>query len=193
MTVPTVRDATPEDAGTVAEIFNAGIDARTATFETEHRTADAMAERIASTSPRHAFLVAELGGVVVGWAATYPYSARAVYDGVAEYSIYVAPDAHGRGVGSALLGALLDRARTAGLHKVTSRVFPENAASLALAARHGFEVVGTHRSHAQLDGVWRDVVTVEVLLLEEDAPRVGRPAAGTAGRTGARAPGTARS
>ncbi|GGC07409.1 arsinothricin resistance N-acetyltransferase ArsN1 family A [Cellulomonas carbonis] len=165
MTPPAVRDATPDDAGTVAVIVNAGIDARTATFETEHRTTGAMAERIASTSPRHAFLVAELDGVVVGWAATYPYSPRAVYDGVAEYSIYVAPDAHGRGVGSALLGALLDRARAAGLHKVTSRVFPENAASLALAARHGFEVVGTHRSHARLDGVWRDVVTVEVLLL----------------------------
>lgn len=162
---PLVRDATRADADAVTTIFNAGIDARTATFETEHRTIDAMAERIAATAPRHAFLVAELDGVVVGWAATFAYSARAVYDGVAEYSIYVAPQAQGRGVGAALLGALLDRARGAGLHKVTSRVFPENEASLALARRHGFEVVGTHRSHAQLDGVWRDVVTVEALLV----------------------------
>lgn len=161
----TVRDAGPDDASAVAAIYNSGIDSRQATFETRHRTARDMAGQIRATTPRHAFLVAELGGQVVGWAATSPYSARPVYDGVAEYSVYVDAGVHGRGVGTALLAALLDRARASGLHKVTSRVFPENAASLALAERFGFRVVGTHRAHARLDGRWRDVVTVEVLLL----------------------------
>lgn len=159
-----VRDAMPADAAAAAVIYNAGIDSRQATFETEHRTAEEMAARIAATAPRHAFLVAELDGAVVGWAATFAYSPRPAYDGVAEYSVYVAPPAHGRGVGRALLTELLARARRAGVHKVTSRVFPENTASLALAERLGFRVVGTHVRHAQLDGAWRDVVTVEVLL-----------------------------
>ncbi|MBX9244142.1 N-acetyltransferase family protein [Actinotalea ferrariae] len=159
-----VRDATAADAPAVTAIYNAGIDSRQATFETQHRTADDMRDRIAATAERHAFLVAEVDGAVVGWAATFPYSARPAYDGVAEYSVYVDPSAQGCGIGRALLATLLDRARASGLHKVTSRVFPENTASLALAERLGFRVVGTHVRHARLDGAWRDVVTVEALL-----------------------------
>lgn len=159
-----VRDATGDDASAAAAVYNAGIDSRQATFETEHRSAEEMSARIARTGETHAFLVAELDGRVVGWAATFPYSARPAYAGVAEYSVYVDPAAQGRGVGRALVAELLDRARGAGLHKVTSRIFPENTASLALAERLGFRVVGTHLRHAQLDGAWRDVVTVEALL-----------------------------
>lgn len=165
MSAVTVRDATTADAAAVAGIYNAGIESRQATFETEHRSPDDMAARIGATGPRHSFLVAELDAAVVGWAATFPYSPRRVYDGVAEYSVYVEPAVHARGVGRALLVELLARARRAGVHKVTGRVFPENAASLALAERVGFRVVGTHHAHARLDGVWRDVVTVEALLL----------------------------
>lgn len=159
-----VRDATGDDASAVAAVYNAGIDSRQATAETEHRSAEEMSARIARTGETHAFLVAELDGRVVGWAATFPYSVRPAYAGVAEYSVYVDPAAQGRGVGRALVAELLDRARGAGLHKVTSRIFPENTASLALAERLGFRVVGTHLRHAQLDGAWRDVVTVEALL-----------------------------
>ena len=156
-----VRDATPQDADAVAAIYNAGLDGRNATFETVHRTAHDMAARISGTAHPYAFLVADDGGVR-GWAATYPYLPRPAYDGVAEYSVYV--DEPGRGTGRLLLAELLHRAEAAGLHKVTSRVFPENVASLALARRLGFREVGTHLRHARLDGVWRDVLTIEVLL-----------------------------
>jgi len=121
-----------------------------------------MAERITGTRAPYAFLVAADDGQVRGWAATYPYSPRRAYDGVAEYSVYV--DEPGRGTGRLLLAELLRRAEETGLHKVTSRVFPENLASLALARQFGFREVGTHLRHARLDDVWRDVVTVEVLL-----------------------------
>jgi len=165
--LPVVRDATEVDAAAVAAIYNAGIDSRLATFETEYRTAEQMAGRVRATAPPHTFLVAqapEAPRQVVGWAATFPYSARPVYGGIAEYSVYVDPHAHRRGIGRALLATLLERSRKAGLYKVTSRVFPENVASLRLAEAVGFRVVGTHVAHAQLDGVWRDVVTVEALL-----------------------------
>ncbi len=160
-----VRAATVGDADAVARIYNLGIDSRQATFETEHRTAAEMADRIDGTAPRHAFLVASVDGRVAGWAATFPYSPRRAYDGVAEYSVYVDPGVHGRGVGRALLAELLRRARQSGVHKVTSRVLAENTASLALAEQLGFRVVGTQLSHARLDGQWRDVVLVEALLL----------------------------
>jgi phosphinothricin acetyltransferase len=64
----------------------------------------------------------------------------------------------------AVLAALIEAAIAAGLHKLTSRVFPENIASRALLKRLGFEEIGLHRRHGQLDGRWRDCVIVELLL-----------------------------
>ncbi len=60
--------------------------------------------------------------------------------------------------------ALIDAARAAGFHKLVSRVFPENAASLRMIDALGFRQAGVYRRHGQLDGVWRDVTIVEKLL-----------------------------
>jgi phosphinothricin acetyltransferase len=155
----TVRDAVPTDAPAVQEAYAAGIASRLATFETEVPTVGALEERIRATASPYSFLVCE-----GGWAATYAYAARPAYRGVAEFSIYLVPAARGRGVGRTLLTELLARAEVEGLHKVTSRVFTDNAASRALCAAVGFREVGVHLRHAQLDGVWKDCVTVEVLL-----------------------------
>jgi phosphinothricin acetyltransferase len=65
-----------------------------------------------------------------------------------------------------VLAALLEAARAAGLHKLTSRIFPENMASRALVKSFGFAEIGVHRRHGQLDGQWRDCVVVELLLDE---------------------------
>jgi L-amino acid N-acyltransferase YncA len=157
-----VRPADVHDAEAVAWIYNAGIEARTATFETEPRTETDMLERI--VHGRLPFLVADADGEVVGWAALAPYSPRPCYAGVAEFSLYVAPEAQGRGAGRALLSALLDAAEQGGLHKVTSRIFVENEPSRRLCASLGFREVGVHLRHARLDGVWHDCVSVEKLL-----------------------------
>ena len=72
--------------------------------------------------------------------------------------------ARGDGAGRAVLSALIEVAANRGLHKLVSRVFPENAASRALLKRLGFDEIGIHRRHGQLDGVRRDCVIVERLL-----------------------------
>ena len=159
-----VRPAGVHDAEAVAWIYNAGIEARTATFETEPRTETDMLERI--THGRLPFVVAEVDGAVVGWAKLEPYSPRACYAGVADFSLYVAPEAQRQGVGRALLTELLAEAERRHLHKVTSRILVENDASRRLCAQVGFREVGVHLRHAKLDGVWRDCVTVEKLLGE---------------------------
>jgi len=161
-----IRPATADDLPAAAAIYNAGIRGRRATFETRERTADDL--RAWLDDPRHPFLVAVAhapeSGTVVGWVHASAYRARACYDGIGDFSVYVAPVAQGRGVGDALMAAFLPACADAGLWKVLSRVFPENAASRALCARHGFREVGTYERHARLDGVWRDVVIVERLL-----------------------------
>lgn len=162
-----IRPATDGDAAGIARVWSVGIEERSATFETEPRTATDVLERMRSAAPRHPTVVAvDEADQVRGAAWLAPYSKRAAYDSVAEFSVYLDPDVRGRGIGTVLMGALLQAAAKAGVHKLTSRVFVENAASRALLARLGFREVGVHRRHARLDGHWRDVVVVERLLDE---------------------------
>jgi L-amino acid N-acyltransferase YncA len=157
-----VRPATRDDAGAIARIYNDGIRGRGATFETRERTEEDIARWFDDS--RFPVLVAVTGGAVVGWAAASTYRARECYAGIAEYSIYVATSHHGRGIGNALMPELLAALERGGFWKVLSRLFPENTASRALCARHGFREVGIYARHGQLDGVWRDTLIVERLL-----------------------------
>jgi phosphinothricin acetyltransferase len=157
----TIRPAEPADAPAITAIYNEGIAEREATFETRLREPDEIREWIAGPLP---VLVAEHDGDIVGFARVRRYSERDVYAGVGEHGVYVATRARRLGAGRALLEALAQAAEAAGLHKLTSRIFATNAASIALHRAAGFRVVGTQRRHAQLDGEWRDAVVVERLI-----------------------------
>ncbi|MFE6709345.1 GNAT family N-acetyltransferase [Streptomyces sp. NPDC057695] len=147
----------PRHAGQVLAIYQLGIDEGNATFEPTAPTWEAFdTVRL----PDHR-LVALDGGRVLGWAAVVPVSDRCAYAGVVEHSVYVHPDARGRGVGLALLSALLASTDAAGIWTVQSGIFPENTASLALHQRAGFRVVGTRARIGRHRGAWRDVVLVE--------------------------------
>ena len=102
------------------------------------------------------------GGPVLGWVALTAYSSRRVYSGVAWESVYVAADARGRGVGSALLRAVLPASEAAGLWTLMAGVMAENATSLAVHERAGFRQVGVQRAMGRdATGRWRDVVLLE--------------------------------
>ena len=160
----TTRLATVTDAAAIASIYNEGIAERVATFETEPRTAESIATQLSQKGDRFPTVVAELHGHVVAWAGASAYRSRPAYAGVAEHSVYVARAARGRGAGRAALEALCRAYAERGYWKIVSRIFPENAPSLALHQRCGFRVVGVYHRHGQLDGVWRDCVIVERLL-----------------------------
>ena len=160
---------TAAHAGDVLQVYAEGIATGHATFEAEPPTWEAFdAGHLAA----HRFVAVD-DGTVLGWAAASPVSGRCVYAGVVEDSVYVAQAARGRGVGRALLAALVDSAREAGAWTVQAGIFPENAASVALHQSAGFRVVGTRErlgrmSHGPLAGQWRDV-----LLLENRLPAAG--------------------
>ena len=156
------RPATIPDCDAMARIYNQGIDSRIATFETRHRVSQDIEAWLGT---RYPVLVVTSGDEVVGFAATSIYRPRECYAGIAEYSVYVANEAQGRGVGRLAMEALIEAAQAAGFWKLVSRIFPENIASLMLARRVGFREVGTYVNHAQLDGEWKDVVIVERLLV----------------------------
>ncbi|HEX2438800.1 MAG TPA: arsinothricin resistance N-acetyltransferase ArsN1 family A [Methylomirabilota bacterium] len=158
------RLATPDDAAAVAAIYNEGIADRIATFETEPRTVAQLATQIADKGDRFPTVVVERDGRVIAWAGAGPYRSRPAYAGVAEHSVYVARAARGSGAGRAALEALCRAYAERGFWKIVSRIFPENAASLALHERCGFRVVGVYERHGKLEGQWRDCVIVERLL-----------------------------
>ncbi|MER7582086.1 N-acetyltransferase family protein [Kitasatospora sp. NPDC097691] len=153
----TVTGMLPEHAEEVLAIYQAGIDGGDAAFETTAPTWQAFD---ASRLQEHR-LIAVDGGRVLGWAAVVPVSDRCAYAGVVEHSVYVHPEARGRGVGAALLDALIASTEAAGIWTIQSGIFPENTASLALNARAGFRIIGTRERIGLHHGVWRDVTLVE--------------------------------
>ena len=159
-----VRPANKIDATAIADIYNQGIRRRIATFETQERGEEDIL--LWFERGNYPLLVAEVDGVVAGWVSASSYRARECYQTIAEFSIYIHEDFQGRGVGSQLLQAFLPACREAGFAKVLSRIFPENTGSLALCKKSGFRTVGIYEKHAKLDGVWRDVVIVEKLLID---------------------------
>jgi phosphinothricin acetyltransferase len=154
-----IRPMCAADAEPVLAVYQAGLDAGDASFETG---APSWAAFDAGRLPGHRH-VATAGdtGELLGWVAVSPVSSRSAYAGVVEHSVYVAPGARGRGVGAALLQALIDSTEAAGIWTIQSAIFPENAASLRLHARKGFRVVGVRERIGSHLGRWRDVVLVE--------------------------------
>jgi L-amino acid N-acyltransferase YncA len=150
---------TAEDWPDVERIYRAGIAAGNATFEStvpdwKHWRAARLGEPC---------LVARgEADEVLGWAALTAASSRPVYRGVAEVSIYVAPDRTRHGVGRALLLALVEASERAGLWTLRAGIFPENEASIRLHESCGFRLVGTNERVGQMPGGrWRDVVLYE--------------------------------
>lgn len=160
----TVRDARADDAAAIGTIYNQGIVDRIATLETAERTPEERVAWLAARGPRHPVLVAEQAGMVVGWGSLNPFNPRKAYDYVADFSVYVERAWRGKGVGSALLRALIARAKQLGYHKMVLSAFPWNALGMALYEKHGFRTVGIYREQGLLDGKWVDIIIMEKIL-----------------------------
>jgi L-amino acid N-acyltransferase YncA len=141
----------------VRSIYLEGISTGSATFETEVPGWDEW-DRNHLAGFR---FVACAGDRVVGWAALSSVSTRSVYAGVVEVSVYVASSAQGRGVGEALLQALVEASEDSNIWTLQAGVFPENQASIALHKSCGFRVVGHRERLGQIHGTWKDIVLME--------------------------------
>jgi L-amino acid N-acyltransferase YncA len=159
----TIRPAAVDDCERIAEIYNLGIEERRATFETRCRELPEIA-RWLEDSRSCPVIVADGESGVVGWGRVARYSEREAYRGVGECQVYVDRAARGRGIGTRLLLATCHEAERLGYWKLVGRLFTSNRASRVLVDRCGFREVGVHLRHARLDGNWRDVVLMEILL-----------------------------
>jgi L-amino acid N-acyltransferase YncA len=147
----------PGDWDQVRSIYLEGIRTGYATFETDAPTWEKWDE----SHLRIGRLVMRDGDRVVGWTALSPTSKRSVYRGVAELTVYVAENARGKGIGHALLEAVVEESERNGIWTLQASIFPENTSSVKLHLRSGFREVGRRERIAMLNGVWRDTLLFE--------------------------------
>lgn len=160
-----ITPMTQRHAEEVLAIYQDGLDSGDPSFET---AAPDWSTWDSEHLPHHRLVALDRGrGHVLGWIAVSPVSERRVYAGVVEHSVYVHPRARGRGVGSALLRALVSSTEEAGIWTIQTRIFPENTQGVALHRAHGFRIVGLRERFGRQHGQWRDV-----LLLERRSPKV---------------------
>jgi phosphinothricin acetyltransferase len=160
---PVIRPATRGDLPRLTEIYNHYVIHSPATFDLAPKTVAERAEWMTqfSETGRHRLLVAEDGGVVLGYAGSTRFRAKPAYSQTVETTIYCAPEATSRGLGIRLYTALFDALAQEEVHRIVAGYVPPNPASEKLHARMGFRPVGTFTEQGYKFGRYWDVVWME--------------------------------
>lgn len=158
-----VRDACDADIPAIRAIYAPYVLRALATFEEDPPSEEELAARRAAVLERGLpYLVAEHEGAVAGYSYATPFRPRPAYRFAVENSVYVAQGLHGRGIGRALLEALIDRCAAGPWRQVVAVIGDSgNAASIGLHARCGFRHVGILRDVGYKLGQWADVVLMQ--------------------------------
>jgi len=147
----------PERGAAVLEIYREGLQTGKASFNTEVPSWDSWDKN----HHQHSRIVAIENGAVIGWVAISPVSSRACYNGVAEFSIYIAGAHRGKGVGNGLMQRMIEESEANGIWTLYSSTFEINTASIELQKKYGFRVIGYRERIAQLNGVWHNTIVLE--------------------------------
>ncbi|GGA96028.1 N-acetyltransferase family protein [Macrococcus hajekii] len=159
-----IRHAELRDIPFITEIYNQGIEDGVATLEARGKTEEEMTAWLFDRAERYRVLVIEDENVVIGWTALQPYRFRAAYEGVAEFSIYIARYQRGRGVGRLLLNALQSEAKENNFYKLLLMVLEINESAYQLYLKSGFRTVGIFEKHGYHNGNFYNVRVMEKLL-----------------------------
>jgi L-amino acid N-acyltransferase YncA len=169
-----IRPAVPDDIPAIAAIYAHAVEHGTASFELEAPDAAEMARRMTDLlSKGYPYLAAERGGRLAGYAYSGPYRARPAYRPTVENSVYIAHDLHRRGVGRALLTALIEATQACGFRQMIAVIGDSSrqAASIGLHQALGFRHVGILQDVGFKHGRWLDSVLMQRALGEGAATR----------------------
>ncbi|MEV6325253.1 N-acetyltransferase family protein [Nocardia sp. NPDC051787] len=161
-----IRDANPDDLPAILVIHNANIAASTAIWDTEQVGLDNRAtwyrDRTGAGLP---VLVADIDGEVAGYASYGPWRSKSGYRFTVENSVYVDDRFHRRGIATALLTELIERARRAGtVHAMVAAIESSNTGSIQLHERFGFRTVGVLPQVGHKFGRWMDLTLMQLTL-----------------------------
>jgi L-amino acid N-acyltransferase YncA len=152
-----IRPATIDDAAQLCEIYNHYVLNTTVTFEEGAVSAEEMGERVKETLESLPWLVVEENGRVLGFCYASKWKGRCAYRYSVESTVYLSPDAGGRGLGTELYSTLLEELKDRGLHTVMGGIALPNDASIALHEKFGFEKIAQFKQVGNKFGQWIDV------------------------------------
>lgn len=157
----TLRDATAHDLGAINAIYNHFVLHSACTYQEVEETLESRREWFLRHDAAHPVIVAEIDGQIVGWGSLSKFHARSAYRFTVENSVYVHHAHHQQGIGSALLNELINRAKLLGHHVIIAGIDSEQAGSIALHAKFGFEHVARLKEVGNKFGRWLDVVYMQ--------------------------------
>ncbi len=159
-----IRSAMTCDLDAINAIYNHYVLNSTTTYQTEPETAEDRQTWLDARDSNHPVIVAESGSEILGWSSLSPFHPRAAYHRTVENSVYVRHDAMRRGLGSALLADLIERARALGHHTIIAGIDTEQTGSIAIHARFGFVEVAHLRQVGFKFNRWLGVVYMQLML-----------------------------
>ena len=165
-----IRDCSLQDAGIIAEIYNESITAGGATMDDELKSEIFYKNIINNFTKRETILILEYKGDVIGWGIIKRYSDRGGYRFCCETAVYVRRQMTGRGFGSKMKLALIDRCREFGYHHLVAKIFADNIPSIEYNKKLGYEVVGVQKEIGYKNNRWQDIVIMQLVL--QDVPPV---------------------
>ena len=173
--VPRIRDADESDATAIAEIYNASIAIGDSTMDGVEKTGNDIRSWLSAFSTRETILVfedlthqpAEVADIL-GWGIIKRYSDRFGYRFCCETAVYLRRDQVGRGLGTRMKKALIERCKAFGYHHLVAKIFADNKASIAYNLNLGYEMVGIQREIGWKHGQWQDIAILQLIL--DDVP-----------------------
>jgi phosphinothricin acetyltransferase len=162
MSEPIFRNFAWSDVPAITAIYRHAVETSVATFDTEAPGEAAMAEKFGRMLELgHPVIIAEAEGKAIGYAYASTYRPRPAYRFTAEDSIYLAPEAQGKGLGSALLGRLLEQSKAFGFRQMLAVITAERANSIRLHEKHGFRLIGRYEALGYKFDRWLDIVHLQ--------------------------------
>jgi len=159
-----IRAAEERDGLRIAEVYNQSILIGDSTMDTDPVSADSICGWLANLGDREFLGVVEEGGHVVGWGIVKRYHPRPGYRHAGETSVYVDRDMTGRGHGSAMQTHLMAVCRQLDYHHIVAKIWADNAGSIRMHQRFGFELVGIQREIGFVDGTWKNIAILQCVL-----------------------------
>ncbi len=159
-----IRDATPDDIAAIMEIWNHAVRETVATFSSEEKTHEGLAQLLAARQEHYCFVVAEIEGRVTGFATYGPFRSGNGYRFTFENSVYLAAGAQGRGIGRALMEAVETHARGIGGHSMIAGVTASNAAAVAFHRALGYRTEALVPEAGYKFDCWHDLLLMQKFL-----------------------------
>ena len=162
MSEPIFRNFAWSDVPAITAIYRHAVETSVATFDTEAPGEAAMAEKFGHMLELgHPVIIAEAEGKTIGYAYASTYRPRPAYRFTCEDSIYLAPEAQGKGLGSVLLGRLLEQSKAFGFRQMLAVITAERANSIRLHEKHGFRLIGRYEALGYKFDRWLDIVHLQ--------------------------------